>query len=510
MDLELKKNRINESVPIANVTARQSLDVQISLPDYCTDIKRILKCTVEPGIGSVSFKGEKISAAGGITVRLIYVGEDDKIDCYETQSDLSVSSEIKNPPENAVVLASVKTDYINCRAMSQRRVSVSGNIAVSFSVCGEKSRELLCECSGMGMQTKKTAIKAQTLTCQGEKSFEMSETVSLDNDKPDIGKIVCAEGYCIIDSKKAVTGKLLIKGELCCDIVYCVDKEGNKLCKIRHSMPVNQIIDLAGIDDKSDCTVKTKLCRLMVNAKADSSGKNRLLEIAARVSAFVKCSAVKEFEAVDDCYSTDYEIKAKYESRDYICPAVKINEEKEVRKTLDFQKGVKEILHIWAPESVAKVGIDGEKAKIMCSALLCLLYTDEKGVPAYAEKSLDLEYEEKIQGKHEKLTGEANCFVKNISCTVNGKDTAEVTADIKVDGEICSVTSRKLCKDVIVDETAPKNSNAPALTVYFSQKGEKLWDIARRYNTTVKAVKDENTLSGDMISEAKMLMIPCV
>ncbi len=510
MDLELQKTDINESVVISSVAASQNLDTQLSLPDYCSDIKRILKCTVEPGISNVSLKGERLSATGGVVVRLIYVGEDDTVDCYETETDLSVMGEIKNPPQNALVFAKAKTDYINCRATSQRRVSVSGNIGVNFIVYSENKREVISDCKNKGMQVRKVKVKARNLVCQGEKSFDLGETVSIDNDKPDIGKIVCTTGYCIIDSHKAVAGKLLIKGELCCDIVYCTQKDDSRLCKVTHTMPVNQIIDLAGIDEKSLCDVSAKLLRLMVNVKPDSTGKNRLLELAAKVCAFVKCNCVKEFEAVDDCYSTEGEINGKFENYSFFCPAMKIENEKQVRKTVDFSKGIKDILYAWPLEATSKVSAKKDSALVFGSILVALLYKDDKDNITYSEKTVDYEFQEKMQGEAERYSGECDCIVKNITCEMKGKESAEINAEIKLSGEVLSVAEHKLCAQIDEDSMVVKETQNPALIVCFSQKGEKIWDMAKKYSTTVKAICEENGISGDVLSEAGMIIIPSV
>jgi LysM repeat protein len=68
----------------------------------------------------------------------------------------------------------------------------------------------------------------------------------------------------------------------------------------------------------------------------------------------------------------------------------------------------------------------------------------------------------------------------------------------------------KYISNINVSESSPKKSDSSALTVYFSEKGEKLWDIARRYNTTVQAIADENEIYDECIGEERMILIPRV
>ncbi len=506
MALEIKKNTLKRKAGIVNLSAKQSIDTRLNLPDYCGDIRRILRCTVETGISSAFIKGDKVGAVGGVTVRLIYVNDEDKIDCFETQLDLDVSTESKNIPENAVLLTSVKTDYVNCRAMSQRSVSVSGSVAVNFKLLSEAETEFVSDCDSLGIQLKKTAFKARNSVCHGAKSFDLSETVSLESNCPDIGKVLFSDAYCTVDSKKTVTGKMLIKGEMVCNVVYCTEKGDNKLCTLAHKMPISQIIDLAGIQEKIGNNLKLTVSRLIVNPKADSSGQKRLFEFAAKVTAFAECSEIKEFEGALDCYSTAYETDYKCETLELCVPFLEIRENKTLSKGYELQKGIKEICHIRAEETETKVQFEKDKAKVVFNSLLTIIYLNEKGVPSYTEKSFDCELQYKLT-EGELFGGNAEGTVKDITWNVTDKNTVNVSADVVFEGEIFRKIKKKLCTDITVNETAPKSDRDCALILYYPQKGEDLWSIAKKYNTTVKLLEEENELKSGETVDGKMLII---
>lgn len=508
MALEFKKNILTGQAKDAAYSVKQSIDTQINLPDYCSDIKRILKCAVEPGVSSVAIKGEKLTAAGGVIIRLIYINDDDKFDCCETQLDLDVSCEAKSIPENAVLLVNTKNDYVNCRAMSQRRVSVSGSVAVNFTVLSEEKKEFISECDEI--ETLKNGFKARNCLGIGSKNFDLSETVSLEGDGPDIGKVISADAYCTVDSKKTVTGKMLIKGELVCNVVYCDEKCDSKLYSLYHTMPISQIIDLAGVNEKSNCTLCLKVSRLMVNAKADSSGKKRLFEIAAKITALAKCSEIKELQGVADCYSTDFEISCESENVDFCIPVLEIKENKTASKSYELQGGIKEICHIKAEDTEVKIQFENDSAKILFSTLLSIIYINEKGIPAYAEKSFDFDFQHNVKQENGVLSGEVQGFIKTISWNVTGKNTVTVSADAVIEGEICRLEKKKLCMNITADTETKKKSDNCALILYYPQRGESLWSIAKKYNTTMKLLTEENELKNGEINEGRMLVVPTV
>ena len=61
-----------------------------------------------------------------------------------------------------------------------------------------------------------------------------------------------------------------------------------------------------------------------------------------------------------------------------------------------------------------------------------------------------------------------------------------------------------------MDEEKPVERDGDyALKLYFADDGEDIWDIAKKYKTSVSAVMEENDLGGDSVS-GRMLLIPIV
>ena len=57
MDFNMQKQKLICDELWQEVSTQQSVETEITLPDYCSDIKRILKCIMTPGITNVSVSG---------------------------------------------------------------------------------------------------------------------------------------------------------------------------------------------------------------------------------------------------------------------------------------------------------------------------------------------------------------------------------------------------------------------------------------------------------------------
>ena len=98
----------------------------------------------------------------------------------------------------------------------------------------------------------------------------------------------------------------------------------------------------------------------------------------------------------------------------------------------------------------------------------------------------------------------------NIECKPKNSNTIGFFAEMNISS---TVLEQKRIDVVthITESDVPVNRNSNAITIYFPEKSEEsLWAIARRYNTTVKAIAEENGLEGESTENLKVIFIPAV
>lgn len=77
-----------------------------------------------------------------------------------------------------------------------------------------------------------------------EKGFTVSEIYEIGDAKPSISQIVRSYASAVIEDTKAVSGKILIKGELTVKTLYIAETNDNELQTTEHTMPINQIVEV--------------------------------------------------------------------------------------------------------------------------------------------------------------------------------------------------------------------------------------------------------------------------
>lgn len=490
-------------------TAEQTVDGDITLPDYYPDCRRILKCAVTPGISGVQASGGRVTADGSSLVRVIYVSEDDKVRGFEQSYPFAKSIEISNIPENAAVNVRARTDYANCRAVSQRRISLHAMLSVSCRVRKKRDEELITGAQGAGVQLKCRSVPAVSAVGDAERIFSMNEVVELGQGKPPVTQLIRSGANIIVDEVKTIANKLLLKGELVTSVLYCADTDEGELVPFEHSMPLSQIIEVDGVNEDALNNIKLSVMTLDVTPKADTSGELKLLDIGAKIGASVRSYQSTEIPVISDAYSTKHDMKLEFRQTEIMSLADSFTDSFMTRNSVDMSgQGIMSLLDLWCGEVSGSANYRDGDLIIAGTVTVHILFLDRDGQPDYLEKQLDFEYKRAVQSPVERLKCEPELTVTGCRGQQDGDGKIDLKLEFSVGAVVFSAQPQRIVSGLETVESADKKGKGAALTIYFSDRGEDVWSIARRYNTTVDAIMQENGLTEDVVREKCMLMIP--
>ena len=94
------------------------VDTEYTLPDYCADIQKILKCIVTPEVTSVSAAGDSLTIDGCASMHVLYL--DAKGGCvrgFDTKKEFTCSVRLRAQAENVTAEAEPFVQHMTCRAM---------------------------------------------------------------------------------------------------------------------------------------------------------------------------------------------------------------------------------------------------------------------------------------------------------------------------------------------------------------------------------------------------------
>lgn len=508
MELNLQKQTVSVNEVIYDGTAEQPLECDVLLPDYCPDIQKILRCEVEPALLCASVIGEKLSVDGVAVVHLYYLDENGCLRRAEYKIPYTKGIELRCAPNQPSIQVTQSVDYFNCRAVSARRLDMRGAVSICIRISSRTEEEIICGAQDAGMQFCRERMENTVMLPQTVRQLTVHEEIALAYGKAAIANVVRCSAYAEVSDYKVISGKVVTKGEAHLHILYQCEEEGKNLEGMDYTLPICQVIDMEGLDEDCTCSVWYEVCTLEVSPKRDLDGENRSFGIEMVINA---CAAAHRREQLDicrDCYSTQYECKSSHKQMPVLELVDEVNETCMYKELLDLPEKVCSMIDLWCVVGAASIRMEEGSAVISGKVTVCMLVCEEDETIAYYDQIR--EYHHQIPLKSGDCAIQFTPVVQAAEATfsMSGHHQIEVRCAIRIQGSIYTQTRRNLLCNVAVDESQPKTRKDHMVYLYYANDQEAIWDIAKRYNTSVEVIRAGNQLEGDVCAGKTMLLIP--
>lgn len=509
-------NVTHESVCINEVifdgSLEQSIELDYLLPDYCPSIFKVLKCRVNPKVTSFHVAGDKLTIDATAYIRILYVSEEDnRIRSLEQKVPFTKTVDLRSEAADPNVKITARCDYCNCRVVNPKRLDIRGAVTLWVKATDQKSEEIISGAEGMGIQQQNKLMNAISSVKTANKQFTVAEDLELGHGKPPMDACLYANATAVVTDYKVIANKVIAKGEILLHILYTPDAEDQKPEVMEHSVPISQIIDMEGVDEDHTCNLSFEVCWVEIEPKYDGEGESKIFGAQFMVSARCEAFESKDIPVISDVYSTCYECSTASRG---------IRAEQFVRQ-IDLSEMAKCTIDL--PGELACVydamcdvtGVTAECAdgciRFTANLDLCVLALDAEGMPIIVEKSVPYTIESDCPCTGGDLNADVWGCAVSVDFSLIGSGQMELRAELRVCGSVLSSSEQMIVTEINIDEERAKaRDDLAALTIYYADRGERVWDIAKRYNTSVAAIMDENGLEADELSEHGMLLIPIV
>ncbi len=513
-ELSRKNNTISVSELVFDGLTEQGVELDYVLPDYYSEIFKILSCRLSPKILAYNMLGDsKIMIDGCVDIKVLYLSDgDNSINCIEQKYTYSktvdLGKNVINDDNNIIIKLEPRADYCNCRAVSSRRIDVRGAVSTKIRITTTK------DCSVPAMP-QNIQVKTMPIDCCGailtaEKHFSSKEEI--ETGASGIAFILRSNAIPKINEVRIIADKAIIKGIITVNAAYGIKQNNSSGCSVLENMsadiPVSQIIDIDGVNSTYNCTAEMDILNCELSCTSDSG------IVGCNILAVTRLCCKKEsnFEIPCDAFSTDYETE-------YSVKQTKVTRSSaHLDKTLSIKgecaASDNEISGVMdCSADIYNLSCRAENGELTLSGAVCYraICKNAEGIPCSIEKQEGFEATIKHDIDHEinEIDFTARCC--DVDYSIRSDGALDITARIELSADLTECDIIDMIEYVTVDEEKPKaKQNDYALRIYYADGEEDCWSIAKRYSTSVDAIMTENDIEDRDIPLSGMILIPAI
>lgn len=511
MELKLTHESICINEVVFDEMIEQSVELDCLLPDYCPNIFKVLKCKMVPKITSYKVMGEELVIDGIACIYIVYVSEEtNQLKSFLQKMPFSKTVSLKKTCNNPVVQVHAKTEYVNCRGVNSRRIEIRGVVGICVKVVSQNGETMVADAAGMGIQKRSVSMKSDGERLCATKQFTVREDLELGSGKPAMASVIYSRACATVSDIKVISNKLIIKGDVLIHCVYSPLQEEAGVQVMEYSLPVSQIIDMQGVDERYQCFVWLDVTGIDLEPQNASDGESKTISAEITIMARCECYLAAEQSILSDVYSTTHECHVERRMVQNRCSDVLDTRSLVCKGTIaSSQESLTEVVDVWC--DLIKISAAPVPGGIKFSGELecCVIAVNADGMPVSLEKNLEFEQESEAEEIESDSSFELKGIVSSVSFHLSGDGKVELQVELVVCGTVTAVDEISVISAISMDESEVKERTGTApLTLYYADKGECVWEIAKRYNTSVAAILQENDIEEETLGQGGMILIP--
>jgi hypothetical protein len=521
-DLKMSLELLRESVKVSRVVVEDSaqtiVEHDIIVPDVNPDVLRVLLLDGEVLEKSSEAAQDKILVEGSVRYKILYISDESEqaVKSINAVSDFSYGMDILNVTPGMKPEVRCNIEHIEYDMLNGRKINVKVILKLNAKVIESVDRDLISDIKGINdLQVLKEGTEVYCYLGENTVNCTIDEAMEIPAGKPSIKEILRNDVKIIGKDYKTSDNKIIVKGDLSILTLYIGDNEEKSIQFMEHEVPFTQFIELTGLGDNSVCEVNYRILNYTFTPGEDSDGEYRILNGEVVIKLEAQATEKRHVNIIFDAYSLTSRVSL--ETQPFKVNRV-IHQDKcqVVLKDIISVDGdspdISEVFNVLSKPNLFEVRtLDGTvslEGSVNNSILYIANNTDQ---PVFCyNNEMPFKHSCEIKDAKSWMKCEVYLDIEHCNYSMVSENEVEirlvVNVCIKVIDDIETMLISKVNESPIEEEKVEKQ---PSITIYFSQKDDSLWKIAKKYCTTMEDIKIANEFEDEgKINPGQQIVIP--
>lgn len=506
MDIETLKENLCVNQIIGKAKENIIAEGDVIIPDIKPDILSTINTNGTVCIYKKEILDGKVRIDGGVQVYIMYLADDENgnVRGINTVIDFTKAIDIENINPNMILESNVVLKDIECKILNGRKVNIKVNMEANISVYSNENIEFIKEIGNRNdIQILNNSAIMDSLLGTGLTKVYAKDTITIEN-TDNLVEIMKININIINKEVKTSYNKILAKADMCINMVYLTDD--NRINEVKWQIPVMGFIDMQNISDDNLCNVNYEIKNIVI--KPNNVEEHSIyIEVELELSSNVY--EKRQLDIIQDLYSPSERLNINQKNitvmqdKKYIKDKCTINERliipelsnNKICNTEVFAKIIKENIYN------DRIMYEGElEVKFMYLSTL----TNRIEVKNY---TIPFNTNVECLGVSNNSNVNTNIEVLIADFAIMPDESIETNIELEISIDISKMMEVRVIDNLEISEN--DEENIYSIVVYFVKPGDTLWNIAKRFRSTIKAIASVNGIEDEnKLNVGQQLFIP--
>ena len=495
---------VNQIVGQKNV--KLAVDGDVIVPDIKPDILSVVKVSGNVCIYKKEVLDGKIRVDGCIQTYIMYIADNETGDLrgIHTNLDFTQMIDLDNCKIGMNLTTNISIKSMEANILNGRKLTIKAILDADFKVYSNSSIDIIKQVnSDCNLQKLSNTVDVNSLVGCGTTKAYAKETASIDP-IDNLAEILKVDMDIVNKDTKISYNKVLVKADARVKIMYLT--EDNRVNTIESNIPVMGFIDITNINEQNSCDTEYELKNLVIKPNSEEEHSIYIeAEIELSCSAFER----KTIEVIEDMYGLEENLTFSKKQANTMCN----------KNTFQDLLSIKEKISI--PEIIGNRIYDANviprinEQKVLADRVMYdgevsvqLLFASEM-TNRIDNKTVNLPFNFSINipevDSNSNIDLKIDILNQNFIVMEDGYIDTQIDMSFQVN--VANFRNISLIDNVETQEL--EQEDLYSMVIYFVKPGDTLWNIAKRFRSTVEDIIRVNDIENpNYIQVGRQLFIP--
>lgn len=506
MEVDATRQTITVNKLISTKKEMVTIEGDMIVPDVKPDILNTIDTVGNVCIYKKEVLDGKVRFDGSINLNVIYLADTDNDFTRGLTNSLDFTQviDVDNCRAGMELRNNINIKDIECKVLNGRKINTKVVLEIEVYIYSNEEINILKEINNVeGVQTLNSNMQINNLVGSGCCKALGKDTVCLEQED-NLAEILKTEVKVINNEMKVSYNKVLLKADACVKIMYLTENGDIKV--VCSNIPIMGFIDMPNVSENNILNCQYEIKNILVKP---NSAEEHSIYVEVEFEICCDASDSVEIESIQDMYCPNGNLKFKPKEVSTIMNKQINKNICNIRERISVPEiSSNKIYDVEIRPNINNTNILNGRIVFEGELKLNFIFSSEANTRIDTKRytlpfTFNIDNEQINSNKI--VNTKINCAQDEFVITSDGMIDCKVNLEFET--EMYNNANMNIIDEIEMSEE--ENNANPSMVIYIVKEGDTLWNIAKKYKTTMEDIINVNNLENpNMLSIGQKLFIP--